>query len=115
VYSGKTSGQLVCLDAGTGKEIWITDKVTSKGSGATIHITPNGDTFLLFTDQGNLIRARLSPKGYEELSRVHLVDPVYPFAGRNVVWPPPAYANGHIFIHNGGELLCASLEATAAR
>ena len=112
VYSGKTSGQLICLDAGTGKEIWSTDKVTSKGSGAAIHITPNGDSFLLFTDQGNLIRARLSPKGYEELSRVRLVDPTYPFAGRNVVWPPPAYANGHILVHNGGELIRASLEAT---
>ncbi|MEQ1853053.1 MAG: PQQ-binding-like beta-propeller repeat protein [Chthoniobacteraceae bacterium] len=111
VYSGKTSGQLVCLDAGTGKEIWITDKVTSKGSGATIHITPNGGSFLLFTDQGNLIRARLSPKGYEELSRVHLVDPTLFYAGRKLVWPPPAYANGHIFVHNGGELVCASLEA----
>lgn len=111
VYSGKNSGQLACLDAGTGKQLWDTDKVTSKGNGATIHITPNGDTFLIFTDQGNLIRARLSPKGYEELSRVHLVDPTYSFAGRNLVWPPPAYANSHIFVHNGEELICASLAA----
>jgi len=115
VYSGKTSGQLVCLDAATGKEIWITDKVTGKGQGATIHITPNGGTFLLFTDQGNLIRAKLSPEGYGELSRVHLADPVQIFAGRKLIWPPPAYANGRIFIHNGGELLCASLEATPPR
>jgi hypothetical protein len=57
-----------------------------------------------------LIRARLSAEGYTELNRVHLVDPVYPFAGRNLVWPPPAYANGHIFVHTGEELVCASLE-----
>lgn len=109
VYSGKSNGQLVCLDARDGKQIWETDKVTGRGNGATIHLTPNGGTFLIFTDQGNLIRARLSAEGYEELGRVHLVDPTYPFAGRNVVWPPPAYANKHILVHNGDELVRASL------
>lgn len=111
VYSAKTNGHLVCLEARTGKQIWDTDKITGKGQGATIHLTPNGGTFLIFTDQGNLIRAKLSAEGYTELSRIHLVDPTFPFAGRNLVWPPPAYANGHIFIHNGSELVCASLTA----
>lgn len=110
VYAGKASGQLVCLEAKSGRQLWTTDKVTSRQQGATIHLTPQGGTCLVFTDQGNLIRARLSPKGYEELSRVHVVNPTYPFAGRNVVWPPPAYAGRHIFIHNGDELVCASLE-----
>jgi len=112
VYSGKSSGQLVCLDAATGKQVWDTDKVTGKGQGAAIHLTPNEGSFLIFTDQGNLIRATLGPAGYTELSRVHVVDPVYPFAGRNVVWPPPAYANRRIFIHNGEEVVCAELGAT---
>ncbi len=113
VYSGKTNGHFVCLDARTGKQIWDTDKVTGKGQGATIHITPNGGTALLFTDQGNLIRARLSPEGYTEISRAHVVDPTYFFAGRKLVWPPPAYANGHVFIHNGAELVCIPLVADA--
>jgi hypothetical protein len=62
--------------------------------------------------QGNLIRARLSEKGYEEMSRVHLIDPTYSFFGRKVTWAPPAYANCHIFVRNDDELICASLEAT---
>lgn len=111
VYSGKSSGQLVCLDANTGKQLWDTDKVTSRGNGATIHLTPNGDTVLMFTDQGNLIRAKLSPDGYHELSRVHVIDPTYTFGGRKLIWPPPAYANGHIFARNDEELIRASLEA----
>lgn len=109
VFSGKTNGHLVCLDASDGKILWDTDQVTGKGQGATIHLTPNGDSALIFTDQGNLIRARLTREGYQELSRVHVVDPVQPFAGRKLIWPPPAYANGHVFIHNGGELVRASL------
>ena len=111
VYSAKTNGHFVCLEARTGKQIWDTDKVTGKGQGATIHLTPNGGTFLIFSDQGNLIRAKLSAEGYTELSRIHLVDPTFPFAGRNLIWPPPSYANGHIFIHNDEELVCASLAA----
>ena len=111
VYSGKTNGHFVCLEARTGKQVWDTDKVTGKGQGATMQLTPNGGTFLIFTDQGNLIRAKLSAEGYTELSRTHLVDPTLPFAGRKLIWPPPAYANAHIFVHNEEELVCASLAA----
>jgi hypothetical protein len=39
------------------------------------------------------------------------LEPTFPFAGRNVVWPPPAYADRHIFARNGKELICASLAA----
>ncbi|MES2598342.1 MAG: PQQ-binding-like beta-propeller repeat protein [Verrucomicrobiota bacterium] len=111
VFSGKMpGGKLVCLEALTGKQVWETDKVTNKSMGSTIHLTPNGDSVLIFTDEGNLIRARLTPQGYEELSRVHVIDPVYTFSGRKVVWPPPAYANQHIFVRDEAEMICASLE-----
>jgi hypothetical protein len=56
-----------------------------------------------------LIRARLTPEGYEEISRAKVLKPTFPFSGRNVAWPPPAYANGHIFARSGKELVCASL------
>ncbi|MBX7210479.1 MAG: PQQ-like beta-propeller repeat protein [Verrucomicrobiaceae bacterium] len=110
VFTGKNNGHLVCLDANDGKVLWDNDQITSKAGGPAIHITPNGDSALLFTDQGNLIRARLDRAGYHEMSRVHVVDPVHPFAGRNLIWPPPSYANGHIFVHNGTELVRVSLK-----
>ena len=31
VYSGKTNGHFVCLDANDGKTLWDTDQVTGKG------------------------------------------------------------------------------------
>jgi len=111
VYSAKISGELVCLRAATGSQIWQTNTVTSKGNGSSIHLTPNGGSVLLFTDQGNLIRARLSAAGYQEVSRVHLIDPTHPFNGRNVAWPPPAYANRHVLVRNDRELIRASLAA----
>ena len=53
----------------------------------------------------------LTAKGYQEVSRARLLEPTYPFGGRNVAWPPPAYANRHVFARNDKELVCASLAA----
>jgi outer membrane protein assembly factor BamB len=110
VFSARSSGELVCLDASTGEKVWETNKVTDLKGGASIHLTPNGDSVLLFNDRGELIRARLDAHGYTEISRTALIEPTYPFAGRKVIWTPPAYANLHVFARNEREILCASLE-----
>ena len=115
VFAGKMGGRLICLDARTGKQLWETDKVTGLAHCATIHLTLNGDSVLLFTEQGNLIRARLTAAGYQEISRVHLIDPTYLFAGRKIVWTPPSFANRHVFARSDTELICASLEAMPIR
>ena len=111
VFTAKGYGELVCLEAATGKQIWSTNNLTASKNGASIHITPQGDGFFLFTDEGNLIRAHLSPAGYREISRSHLIDPTWPFAERKFVYAPPAFANRHVFARNEGEVVCASLEA----
>jgi outer membrane protein assembly factor BamB len=111
LFTAKSSGELIGVDAKTGKQLWTTDKVTDLKGGACIHLTLCGDFILLFNDRGELIRAKLTDKGYEEISRALVIKPTFPFAGRNLVWPPPAYANGHIFARSGKELVCASLAA----
>jgi outer membrane protein assembly factor BamB len=111
VYSAKSNGELVCLEAGTGKQVWGTTNVTELKTGASIHLTPNGDAVLLFTDEGNLILARLAPGGYREISRVHLLEPTSILGTRKFAWIPPVYANRHIFARNDEELVCACLAA----
>ena len=110
LYSAKGFGELVCLDAATGTQIWATNGLTASKNGASISITPQGGGFFLFTDEGNLIRALLSPAGYREVSRAHLIDPTWPFAERKFVYAPPAYANRHVFARSEAEVVCASLE-----
>jgi outer membrane protein assembly factor BamB len=112
IYSATSRGQLVAIEARTGRQVWETDKVTHLKSGASIHLTRNGDSVLLFNDRGELIRARLAPDGYTELSRAPLIEPTYPFGGTNCAWAAPAYANRHVFVRNDKELICASLAAT---
>lgn len=111
VYSARSNGELVCLDAKTGKQLWQTDKVTEIRFGASINLTPNGTSVFLFTDKGDLIRARLSPVGYKEISRTHLIEPTNPLMGKKFAWTPLSFANRHVFARNDKELIRASLEA----
>ncbi|MFO0968737.1 MAG: PQQ-binding-like beta-propeller repeat protein [Gemmataceae bacterium] len=109
VFSAKSSGELICLEASTGAQVWESKKVTDLKNGASIHLSPNGPSVLLYTDRGELIRAELSAHGYKEISRVAVLEPTFPFGGRKVAWSAPAYANRHIFARSGKELVCGSL------
>ncbi len=112
LFTAKSSGEFICVEATTGKQVWESAKVTDLKNGASIHLTPNGDSVLLYTDKGELIRARLTPEGYQEISRVALLEPTFPFGGRKVAWSAPAFANRHVFARNGKELICTSLAAS---
>ena len=69
------------------------------------------DRVLIFNEHGDLILCRLSPKGYEEISRAHILDPDMASSGggRKVVWSHPAFANRRIYARNNHELVCVSL------
>jgi hypothetical protein len=53
--------------------------------------------------------ARLTPQGYEELSRAHIIEPTNAAFGRPVVWCPPAYANQSLVVRNDKEVIRVSL------
>jgi outer membrane protein assembly factor BamB len=55
--------------------------------------------------------ARLSPKGYEEIGRAHLMEPTGNAMGRKIVWSHPAFANRAMFARNDKEIICVSLAA----
>jgi outer membrane protein assembly factor BamB len=114
VYSPRSGGLFVCLEAETGREIWQTNTVTSLRQGACVHFTPNGSSLFLFTDQGDLVRANLTPAGYQELGRVHLIEPTSPLFENKFAWAAPAFANRSIFVRNDHELRCYSLAMDAA-
>jgi hypothetical protein len=69
----------------------------------------NGDKVYAQTDLGDLIVCRLSPKGYEELSRAHVIDATFSTRGRRVVWAHPAFADRCMITRNDKEIVCVSL------
>jgi len=109
VYSPRSGGLFVCLEAGTGREVWQTNVVTNLRQGACVHLIPNGSAVFLFTDQGDLVRAQLTPAGYHELGRVHLIEPTSPLFENKFAWAAPAFANRNIYVRNDRELRCYSL------
>jgi outer membrane protein assembly factor BamB len=68
-----------------------------------------GGRYFLFTETGDLVIAKLTPTGYEELSRTHLLEPTNNAFGRPVVWCAPAYANKSIVVRNDAEIIRVSL------
>jgi outer membrane protein assembly factor BamB len=112
IYGVCSYGQLRCLKAETGERLWETLRATTTGEPvrwANAFIVKHANRFFLFNEQGDLIIARLSPKGYEEISRAHLLDPTNKDCGRPVVWSHPAFANRSIYARNDKELICVDL------
>lgn len=109
VFTGTTAGKLICLRSDTGKLLWETNSLTAPGNGSSLHITAVKDAFLIFTDQGDLIQVQLSESGCREISRVHLIDPLHPFGGRKVIWPPPVFARDSVLVRNDEEVIRVDL------
>jgi len=127
IYGVCSYGQLRCLEWATGQRVWMTMKATrgrytppqvaeedepSNGERwGNAFLVPHADRCFLFNEQGELILARLSPQGYQEISRVVLLEPTNRMAGRKVVWSHPAFADKCIFVRNDQEIACFSLAA----
>lgn len=113
VYGVDSYGELRCLDAATGERIWESLAATPKARWSTIHMVRNGERVWMFNERGELIISRLSPKGFEEISRAKLIEPTTDQLGQRggVCWAHPAFANRRVFARNGKELICASLAA----
>jgi outer membrane protein assembly factor BamB len=117
VYGVSLYGETCCLKGDTGERVWTTLQPTSGGTQpkdrwSSAFMVAHGDRIFLFNEKGDLIVARLSPAGYEELDRAHLLEPDMPSGGgRMVIWSHPAFANRCLYARNSRELICASLAA----
>jgi outer membrane protein assembly factor BamB len=113
VYGVDSYGELRCLSAATGDRIWEDQTATPRARWSTIHMVRNGANTWMLNERGDLIIARLSPEGYHEVSRSHLLDPTTEQLRQRggVCWSHPAFANRCVFARNDNELVCASLAA----
>ncbi|MDF1816497.1 MAG: PQQ-like beta-propeller repeat protein [Verrucomicrobiales bacterium] len=116
IFGTCSYGEFRCLDQATGDRIWESMQ-PSTGQGRkvrwfNIFLTPHKDRYFLFTEKGDLLIAKLSRQGYEEIDRTHLIEPNgTDMRQRPIVWSHPAYANGSIFVRNDSEIIRVSLRA----
>jgi len=114
IYGCDSYGQLRCLKASTGERVWEDLEVIPQQRWSTLRFIPNGDRVWMFTELGDLIIGRLSPQGFEETSRAHLLEPTteqLPSRRGGVCWSYPAFAYQHVFARSDEEIVCASLKA----
>ena len=116
IYGVGSFGQFRALNASTGERLWETQELTGeRARWASAFIVAHEDRFFINNDRGDLIIARFSPAGYEEISRTPLIEPTSNSSNRRrlggVSWVAAAYANRHVLVRNDEEVLSASLAA----
>ena len=117
IFTGKHSygvcsyGQLRCLDATNGKRIWESLAATGKGRWWNAFLVSHQDRHFIHNEQGDLIIAKLTPSGYQELSRAKLIEPTRRVQRRMTIWSHPAFAMKSVFARNDKELVRVNLAA----
>lgn len=109
IYGVCSYGQLRGLDAKTGERLWETLDATGAGRWWNAFIIPHEDRFFLHNEQGDLIMAKLTADGYEEMCRAKLVEPTRRVQRRMTIWSHPAFANKSVYARNDKELVRVSL------
>jgi outer membrane protein assembly factor BamB len=114
MYGVDQSGRMYAVELPSGRRIWETTKPISErpvysGTAFIVRQGDTGDRYWLFTENGDLIIANLTPGDYEEIDRAHLIDPTNAAFGRDVVWCMPAFANKRMYVRNDKECICVDL------
>ena len=111
IYGVCSHGEMRCLDIKTGDRLWSTFEPTSRESArwGNAFIVRHEGRYVLFSEQGDLILAKMTPQGYTEQGRAHLLEPTGPAQRRDVVWTHPAFANRCVYARNDKEIVCVSL------
>lgn len=116
IYGVCSYGQLRCLKAGTGERVWedLTATAADKARNArwaNAFLVRQADRFFIANEQGELLISKLTPQGYQELSRAPLLKPTGNAGGRSVVWSHPAFAHRNVYARNDEEIVSVSLAA----
>lgn len=107
-----SSGALVGFEAESGKRKWQSALPTTgspRGRGAahgSAFLIRCSNGYLILSETGDLVHAKLSRDGYKEISRFHALKPTTKTMGRDVVWTYPALSGKHVYVRNDQEIAC---------
>ncbi len=115
LYGVDQRGVLRAVDLAEGKQLWETPQPWGERPlrSGTAFLVRQGDRNWLMVDTGELIIAKLTPAGYEEIDRAKVIEPTGVAEGRDVLWSMPAFADRRAYIRNDKEIVCIDLAADA--
>lgn len=113
LYGFDQNGRLYGVKLPDGERLWDTTEPLGErpANSGTAFIIRQGERYFLFTENGDLITAKLTPEGYQELSRAHIIEPTGDAFGRSVVWCSPAFADKRMYVRNDKECVAVDLAA----
>jgi outer membrane protein assembly factor BamB len=96
LYTVERTRGLVCTELATGRHLWDDHRLTPRGRNphASMVWVNDGDRVLILNSAGELILARLSPRGYREEGRVKVID--------KPVWGHPGFGGGRMHLRSDG-------------
>lgn len=112
IYGVDVKGHLRCIELVSGKRVWESLATCPKGRPAastTGFVVRNNDQWFIANEEGDLILAKMSPKGFAEVGRAKMLEATSVNWGRNIVWSHPAFSNKCVFARNDKEIVCYSL------
>lgn len=113
VYGIDSYGEMRCLNLATGDRVWEDTSLLANGRWATAHFVQHGDRTWITTEKGEIVIARLTPRGFERISSATFIAPETELRGRKhpIAWSHPAYAHRSLFARNDSQLVCIPLGA----
>jgi len=114
IYGIDSYGQMRCLEMTTGDRVWENLNAVTQGRWGTAFMVRNtsDDRTWMLNERGELVVARLTPEGYNEIDRIKIIEPTTELKQRTegtVLWSHPAFAGTQIFARNDRELICVEL------
>jgi len=113
------SSSLMAIKVEDGSRLWETNEPVVND---TVRRTRQGTAFLirhrdtnlyyLLNESGDFIIAEISPQGYDEIGRVHVIEPTNSTnagGARKVVWSHPAFAQKTMFARNDNKMIAIDL------
>ena len=112
-YGIDSYGEMRCLNLASGDRVWADTSLLPNGRWATAYFVQNGDRTWITTERGEIVIARLTPRGFERISSARFLAPGTALRGREypIAWSHPAYAYRSLFARNDTELVCIPLGA----
>ena len=113
VYCLDKSLGLTCFELASGTKLWEDGhRMTPRGRNphASLVWLGDADRAIILNSEGELILARLNPRGYHEESRTNIIS-----AAENPVWAHPAFAGSRAYARNETQIVCVPLIADEAQ
>jgi len=108
IYGIGSYGETRCLDLLSAERIWEDLSLVPRDRWANVHLVRQGNKVWGFNELGELLLGQFSPRGYRDLGRVKVIDPVKisPNPRGGVNWAHPAFTGSRIIVRSDEKLLC---------